>query len=97
MSPNCVFDASLVPETCRDRFVDSKELIKQVFGESDNRRCKALLFRLARFLSGTTSDFRSTPGLHPMKSLNGYWSRSIGVLKAAQELLERRAVLSWGD
>jgi hypothetical protein len=33
VSPDGVFDASLVPETCRDQFVDSKELIKQVSGE----------------------------------------------------------------
>jgi hypothetical protein len=27
--PDCVFDASLVPETCLDRFVDSKGLINK--------------------------------------------------------------------
>jgi hypothetical protein len=31
--PDCVFDVSLVPETCPDRFVDSKELIKQISEE----------------------------------------------------------------
>jgi hypothetical protein len=31
---NRVFDASLVPETCRDLFVDSKELINKFFEES---------------------------------------------------------------
>ncbi len=29
MRPNRVFEVSLVPETCRDRFVDSKELINK--------------------------------------------------------------------
>jgi hypothetical protein len=43
VSPDCVFDASLVPETCRDRFVDLKGFIKQVSGESDYRRCKVKL------------------------------------------------------
>jgi hypothetical protein len=33
VSPNRVFDASLVPETCLDRFVDLKGLIKQVSEE----------------------------------------------------------------
>src|ERR1700680_4439703 len=37
ISPDCVFDASLVPETCLERFVDSKELINQVSGESHYR------------------------------------------------------------
>src|SRR4029077_12183161 len=27
IGPDCVFEASLVPETCRDRFVDSREYI----------------------------------------------------------------------
>src|SRR2546427_8106375 len=34
ISPDCVFDASLVPETCRDRFVDSKELINKFLERS---------------------------------------------------------------
>ncbi len=34
ISPDCVFDASLVPETCADRFVDLKGLTQQVYGES---------------------------------------------------------------
>jgi hypothetical protein len=29
MRSDCVFDASLVPETCPDRFVDLKELINK--------------------------------------------------------------------
>ena len=35
ISLDCVFDASLVPETCPNRFVDSRELTRQVSGESD--------------------------------------------------------------
>jgi hypothetical protein len=35
---NCVFDASLVPETCPNGFVDSRELINQVYGESCSRK-----------------------------------------------------------
>ena len=34
VSPDCVFDASLVPGTCLDRFVDLKGFIQQVPGES---------------------------------------------------------------
>jgi DNA-binding transcriptional ArsR family regulator len=34
ISPDSVFDASLVPETCLDRFVDMKGLTQQVSGES---------------------------------------------------------------
>jgi hypothetical protein len=30
ISPDCVFDASPVPQTYPDRFIDSRELIKQV-------------------------------------------------------------------
>jgi hypothetical protein len=37
VSPNCVFDASLVPETCLDRFVDLKGFTQQVYGESGYR------------------------------------------------------------
>jgi hypothetical protein len=37
ISPNRVFDASLVPKTCLDSFVDLKGLIKQVSGESRSR------------------------------------------------------------
>ena len=37
ISPDCVFDASLVPETCSDRLVDSKGLINK-FLDSDNRK-----------------------------------------------------------
>jgi hypothetical protein len=33
ISPNCVFDASLVPETGVDSFVDFKGLTQQVSGE----------------------------------------------------------------
>jgi hypothetical protein len=33
VSPDCVFDASLVPETCLGRFVDLKGLTQQVSGE----------------------------------------------------------------
>jgi hypothetical protein len=33
MSPDCVFDASLVSETCPNGFVDSRELNKQVSEE----------------------------------------------------------------
>jgi hypothetical protein len=42
-SPDCVFDASLVPGTCLHRFVDLKGFIQQVPGESDYRSatCKA--------------------------------------------------------
>jgi hypothetical protein len=29
VSPNCVFDASLVPGTCLGRFIDFKELINK--------------------------------------------------------------------
>jgi hypothetical protein len=32
VSPDCVFDASLVPGTCLDRFVDLKGFIQQVPG-----------------------------------------------------------------
>jgi len=38
ISPDCVFDASLVPETCLDRFGDLKGLTQQVSGESRNRK-----------------------------------------------------------
>jgi integrase len=34
-SPDCVFDASLVTKTWRDRFVDSIELINTFLGQSD--------------------------------------------------------------
>jgi len=37
ISPDCVFDASLMPETCLDRFVDLKGFTQQVYGESHNR------------------------------------------------------------
>jgi hypothetical protein len=37
ISPDCVFDASLVPETWRDWFVDSTGVISQVPEESDYR------------------------------------------------------------
>jgi hypothetical protein len=37
ISPNCVFDASLVPETWRDWLVDSTGVMSQVPGESRNR------------------------------------------------------------
>src|SRR5260370_41170989 len=40
VSPDCVVDASLVPETCLDRFVDLKGLTQQVSGESPNRKLK---------------------------------------------------------
>jgi hypothetical protein len=43
VSPNCVFDASLVPETCLDRFVDLKGFTQQVYGESRYRRCEVIL------------------------------------------------------
>ena len=33
VSPNCVFDASLVPETWRDSFLDFKGVMSQVPGE----------------------------------------------------------------
>jgi hypothetical protein len=34
LSPDCVFDASLVPETCPSRFVDSRELINKFLESS---------------------------------------------------------------
>jgi hypothetical protein len=34
VNPDCVFDASRVPETCPERFVDSKELINKFPEES---------------------------------------------------------------
>jgi hypothetical protein len=37
VSPDCVFDASLVPGTCLGRFIDLKGFIQQVPGESDYR------------------------------------------------------------
>jgi hypothetical protein len=37
ISPDCVFDASLVPETCLERFCDFKGLINK-FLESRNRK-----------------------------------------------------------
>jgi hypothetical protein len=37
ISPDCVFDASLVPETWRDWFVDSTGVMSQVSGEPRNR------------------------------------------------------------
>jgi hypothetical protein len=33
ISGDCVFDASVVPETCRDRFVDLEGLTQQVSGD----------------------------------------------------------------
>src|SRR6266849_10412524 len=41
VSPDCVFDASLVPETCRERFVDFTGLTKQVSGEQLTHVCDA--------------------------------------------------------
>jgi hypothetical protein len=38
ISLDCVFDAPLVPVTCPELFVDSRELIRQVPGESFTRR-----------------------------------------------------------
>jgi hypothetical protein len=38
ISRNCVFDASLVPQTCPDGFSDSRKLINQVYGESCYRK-----------------------------------------------------------
>ena len=37
MSPDCVFDVSLVPETGRDSLIDSTGAMSQVPGESPNR------------------------------------------------------------
>jgi hypothetical protein len=37
MSPDCVFDVSLAPETGRDSFIDSTGAMSQVPGESPNR------------------------------------------------------------
>jgi hypothetical protein len=34
VSPDCVFDASLVPETCPTRFIDSNELINKFLESS---------------------------------------------------------------
>src|SRR5580704_14348858 len=39
ISPDCVFDASLVPQTCPDRFVDSRELVRQIYGEFYEEAC----------------------------------------------------------
>ena len=49
VSPDCVFNASLVPETCRDRFVDLKGLIKQVSGESHNWSYKYYFISISAF------------------------------------------------
>src|SRR5580658_2551155 len=36
--PDCVFDASLVPETWRDSFIDSTGVMSKLPGESRNRK-----------------------------------------------------------
>jgi len=40
ISPDCVFDATLVPETCPDRFVDSREPINKLLESSTKGEVK---------------------------------------------------------
>ena len=49
ISPDCVFDASLVPETCLVRFVDLKGFTQQVSGESPYRTSAEPSSRRFRF------------------------------------------------
>jgi hypothetical protein len=55
ISTDCVFDASLVPGTCPNRFVESRELINKFMESSASP--KVSLF--AGLPSGTTQDERN--------------------------------------
>src|ERR1700692_2094219 len=60
VSHNCVFDASLVPETWQDWFVDSTGVTSQVPGESSPEKVAAKLFILQGSVGATF--FRSCLG-----------------------------------
>jgi hypothetical protein len=68
-SPDCVFDASLVPKTCPNGFVDSGELNKQVSGESSPNKLQFTSFRSSVMLlalhEAKTSPTATQPRLAP--------------------------------
>jgi hypothetical protein len=45
VSPDCVLDVSLVPETCPNRFVDSRELIKKFLERRNVSHHRTYLFQ----------------------------------------------------
>jgi len=100
ISPDCVFDASLVPETCLDRFVDLKGLINK-FLESRQTGHPVLELQMDDF--GVNQDLRFgfrlavvsgiwlMPTPMPPRTFGGYFPRAFS---AAAFVLNGLEILS---